>query len=54
MHKEITLRTFKGPSLEPYLLSITRLRLEIFRDYPYLYAGPIEQEMAYLKKHTQS
>lgn len=54
MHSDIKVRTFTGRSLKTHLLSIARLRLEIFREYPYLFEGDLEKETEYLRKHIQS
>lgn len=42
-----------GSSIQPYLTSIARLRLEVFKDFPYLYASTLENEIAIIKKHIQ-
>jgi len=47
------IRTFTGAGIKTYLPSISELRKEIFRDYPFLYESTVEHEMAYLNKFTQ-
>jgi GNAT superfamily N-acetyltransferase len=37
-----------GKDLEPYLNDVIRLRLEVFREYPYLYEGTEEEEYEYI------
>lgn len=54
MLSDIKVRTFTGKSVKAYLPSLARLRLEVFREYPYLYEGTLDQEMQYLKKFIQS
>lgn len=54
MNTNITIRSFTGSSLKNYISSIARLRLEVFREYPYLYAGDLEEEIEHLKKYTKS
>ncbi len=39
-----------GVALTPALPELARLRIEVFRDFPYLYDGTIEYEQAYLTK----
>lgn len=46
----IKIRTFTGTGIKTYLPTVARLRLEVFRDYPYLLDGSIQQETQYLKK----
>jgi GNAT superfamily N-acetyltransferase len=50
----IEIKTFTGKGLEPYLPDIARLRIEVFRDFPYLYDGSLEYEKEYLKTYVQS
>lgn len=38
-----------GPEIIPVLDDVARLRVELFRDYPYLYNGNLEYEKNYLK-----
>lgn len=40
--------TLKGLDLESALPHLARLRLEVFRDYPYLYDGSLDYEASYL------
>ncbi|AHK79532.1 acetyltransferase [Ectothiorhodospira haloalkaliphila] len=37
-----------GPKAEPYLGSLARLRIRVFRDFPYLYDGDAAYETEYL------
>ncbi len=43
-----------GESLRPYLQDAARLRIEVFREYPYLYDGTEEYERGYLAAYAQS
>jgi len=38
----------------PFLHDLARLRIEVFRDYPYLYDGDMHYEQTYLKNYAQS
>ena len=39
MHEPITLETLSGAALLPCLDDVARLRIAVFRDWPYLYDG---------------
>jgi GNAT superfamily N-acetyltransferase len=41
---DIVLQALHGPQMEAYLPDLARLRVEIFRDFPYLYDGSLESE----------
>ncbi len=43
---------FTGAAMKTYLPAIARLRIEVFRDYPYLYEGNMQDEVEYLKKYA--
>jgi len=51
---EITIKRFTGqdPDLPAYLPDLARLRIRVFRDFPYLYDGTVEYEEKYLKTYT--
>jgi GNAT superfamily N-acetyltransferase len=44
----------RGAAIEPYLGELARLRIEVFREYPYLYEGTAEYEETYLRAYAQS
>lgn len=46
--KTITERLLTGSSVAEHLDDLASLRLDIFREYPYLYRGRREDELAYL------
>lgn len=46
--------TLKGQQINPYLDEVAKLRMEIFRDWPYLYEGDIDIEKNYLKVYSDS
>ncbi|NDD58312.1 MAG: GNAT family N-acetyltransferase [Chlamydiae bacterium] len=50
---ELTLKTFIGPSIKPYLHSIARLSVEVFQEYPYFCDTHIENEIDALQKYPQ-
>jgi hypothetical protein len=51
---EIEIKTLKGDEILPYLPDIAKLRIEVFRDYPYLYDGSLAYEQQYLKTYVES
>ncbi|MDT8853759.1 GNAT family N-acetyltransferase [Paracoccaceae bacterium Fryx2] len=44
----MTLRSLSGADLDAALDDVARLRITIFRDWPYLYEGSMEYERSYL------
>ena len=40
---------FQGQQIEPLLPELARLRITIFREFPYLYDGDLDYEMRYLQ-----
>jgi GNAT superfamily N-acetyltransferase len=49
-----TLHELRGPQLIPFLEPLGRLRISVFREYPYLYDGTLEYEMDYLQTYVRS
>lgn len=49
-----TIRIVHGKEIAPYLEVIATLRIEIFREFPYLYDGSMEYEKNYLKTYIYS
>ena len=47
---DIHVRSFTGSGLKPYIHSIAKLRMEVFRDYPYFEEPDLEKEVQYLRK----
>ncbi len=45
----IRIESFTGKNGEPYLQELAKLRIEVFREYPYLYEGSLVYEKEYLK-----
>lgn len=53
MTQNIKIKRLKGQSLLPYIPELAKLRIEIFKNYPYLYVGDMEYETNYLKTYIQ-
>lgn len=66
MHKELTMPRphpywsndkglrifhFQGQDAKPYFADMARMRIELFREFPYLYEGNIEGEREHLEKY---
>jgi GNAT superfamily N-acetyltransferase len=52
--KEIKILSYTGESIRQFLPDIARLRMEVFLEYPFLYAGDENYEMKYLEKFITS
>lgn len=53
MPKNIQIQRCSGPSLKKYLADLAQLRIEVFRDFPYLYDGDLDYEEKYLQTYIQ-
>jgi hypothetical protein len=51
---EFRITTYTGKSAQPFLGEIARLRIAVFREFPYLYDGTLEYEMDYLEEYVSS
>lgn len=51
MSKNIRIERWSGAALEQYIPELARLRIEVFRDFPYLYDGSIDYEKKYLQTY---
>lgn len=54
MHDAITLEALSGAALLLHLDEVARLRIAVFRDWPYLYEGDLGYEREYLAAYAQS
>lgn len=43
-----------GSDVEPYVHELVRLRIAVFREFPYLYDGDVEYEASYMRKYAAS
>lgn len=48
----VTILRAAGAELDRYLGDLARLRIEVFRDYPYLYDGSLDYERDYLRTYA--
>jgi GNAT superfamily N-acetyltransferase len=51
MAQVICVERWSGPALEQFIPELARLRIEVFRDFPYLYDGDIDYEKKYLQTY---
>lgn len=49
----LQIRRFSGTALHDYLDDVARLRIEVFREFPYLYDGSMDYERRYLQTYVQ-
>lgn len=54
MSDSITIKTLSGREILEYLGDLARLRIEVFRDFPYLYDGTPDYEEHYLQTYIAS
>lgn len=47
------IRTVCGSDIAPYLDDVARLRITVFREFPYLYDGDMAYERQYLKTYSE-
>ncbi len=51
MAKDIRIERWSGAALEQFIPDLARLRIEVFRDFPYLYDGDFDYEKKYLQTY---
>ena len=54
MSKEIRIERKSGSALAQYIPGLARLRIEVFRDFPYLYDGDLDYEKKYLQTYIDT
>lgn len=50
---EIRISTCQGQAIAPHLDDLAQLRIEVFRDFPYLYDGSQAYEAEYLRRYAE-
>jgi len=50
----VEIRTLTGDDLKKALNDLARLRIAVFRDWPYLYEGSLDYEAGYLKRYAEA
>ncbi|MBK1718728.1 GNAT family N-acetyltransferase [Thiocystis violacea] len=51
---DLSIRRCSGAAIAPHLDDLARLRLQVFRDWPYLYDGDMDYEKQYLDTYSRS
>lgn len=51
---KIDILPVSGPEILPWLDALARLRIQVFREWPYLYEGTEEYESQYLRHYAES
>ena len=52
MSDSVALETLAGTAVTAVVPELAKLRVEIFRDWPYLYRGDLDYERGYLAKYA--
>ncbi|MBB1089089.1 GNAT family N-acetyltransferase [Lysobacter sp. SG-8] len=52
--RRIDLRLVSGQAIQSHVVDLAKLRIEVFRGWPYVYDGDAKYEAAYLKVYLQS
>lgn len=50
----LTIKSFSGRDASPFFDDLARLRIAVFRDFPYLYEGDADYERKYLSTYAKS
>lgn len=50
----LSIDVFRGQEVLPHLEPVARLRIAVFREWPYLYQGDLDYERGYLAAYAQS
>lgn len=49
-----SIQMVQGPDVLPFVDDLARLRIEVFREFPYLYDGDMDYEQRYLRNYCRS
>lgn len=50
----VTFALLVGDAMSPHLPALAQLRISVFREWPYLYAGSLSYEATYLERYARS
>lgn len=53
MTNHLQLITLRGLAINPYLSSVAKLEIDIFREYPYLYEENLVNQINYVKRYAE-
>ncbi|MCC5945016.1 MAG: GNAT family N-acetyltransferase [Bernardetiaceae bacterium] len=51
---DIRLQTISGAAAEAYVTALASLRIKVFKEYPYIYAGSLSYEKNYVRYYLQA
>lgn len=54
MSQRLRVQRLSGSQIADYLSDLARLRIRVFRDFPYLYEGSVDYEEKYLQTYVKS
>ncbi len=54
MNSEVSVERLTGAALAPHVADVARLRIAVFREYPYLYDGQLAYEENYLRRYLEN
>lgn len=54
MRSTVQIRSVNGPAIAPWMTALASLRIAVFREWPYLYAGTAAFEAKYLEAYARS
>lgn len=54
MPEELRIQRLSGSAIHPHLPDLARLRIQVFREYPYLYQGTVAYEENYLRRYANN
>jgi len=52
--RPLNILKLNGKAIEPYITSLASLRIQVFREFPYIYDGSVEYEKKYLSVYVGS
>ncbi len=50
----ISVKRLTDDEIKLHILDLARLRIEVFKEFPYIYDGSVNYEVKYLKKYLKS
>jgi len=50
---DLEFKTYQGKEIEAFIDKIGQIRLDAFKEFPYLYKGDLDYERAYLSEYTK-
>jgi hypothetical protein len=53
MNQDLKILRLKGQDIIPFIPELAKLRIEIFKSYPYLYDGDLDYEHNYLNTYSK-